>query len=238
VDGPDVGPGVRPERMVVTVIGAFLALLGVGLLAIGVALACVGSQRDSAGFLHTGTERVSAQGAAIVSRDLDLGVHGPWGADLGTFAHLRVRATAADPDEALFVGVARTADVDRYLAGVAHDVVDDFDVRPLRIDEHAVAGGPATVEPGAVDIWEASTSGTGRQTLEWAPADGHWTVVVMQADGGSSVDADVDLGVDVRHLSAVALGLAASGVLLVAGGIAVVVLDRRAHPRLRSAIAS
>jgi hypothetical protein len=224
---------VRSHRIVATTIGAVLAVLGVGLLALGGVLALVGTQRDDAGFLHTGTERLASDGAAIVSREIDLGPgdDGPWGAELGTFVHLRVRATAADPDEALFVGVARTADVDRYLAGVAHDVIDDFDVRPFRVDARAVAGGPATIAPGAVDIWDASTSGPGRQALEWTPRDGRWSVVVMHADGSSSVGADVDLGVDVRHLSAFALALVAGGAVLVAGGLAVVVLERRAHPR-------
>jgi hypothetical protein len=95
-----------------------------------------------------------------------------------------------------------------------------------------VAGGPPAGPPAAQDIWVAQTSGSGTQTLEWTPADGSWTVVVMRADGSADVAATISVGATVPGLTAVAAGLLAGGVLVLGIGallIALALRRARAH---------
>ena len=79
----------------------------------------------------------------------------------------------------LFVGIGPSADVDRYLAGVSHTLISDFWSDSVQ----AIGGGMPGSPPGTQDFWVASATGTGAQTLTWDPANGSWTVVVMNADG-------------------------------------------------------
>ena len=61
-----------------------------------------------------------------------------------------------DPSSPLFVGIARSADVDRYLAGVDHTVITEF--WKDEVENHD--GGSPPAAPGET-FWAASDSGPG-----------------------------------------------------------------------------
>jgi hypothetical protein len=127
----------------------------------------------------------------------------------------------------VFIGVARTADVDTYLADVEHDVVTELDNSPLSVQYDAVNGTSVPSRPGVQPFWTASASGTGSQELKWHPRGGEWTAVVMNADGSHGVVAQADFGVRLGWLVPVAIGLAVVGLALVAGGVVIVAVSRR-----------
>ena len=114
---------------------------------------------------------------------------GPTGSSTTSSGRPAWRSRRTTGGDALFVGVADTADVDAYLSGVGHDRLGDLGTpwagagtRPAMT---GVDGGPPEAAPGEVDIWVAESSGTGTQTVDWRPGDGDWTVVIMQADGAA-----------------------------------------------------
>ena len=129
------------------------------------------TQRDDDGFLMSPTEEFSSPTYAIVSESADLDREGAeWALDtfLGT---VRIRS---ESDRAVFVGIAPAAEVDRYLEGVEHSVVTDFDGDAEYVPR---AGGAPGSPPGDETFWAESVVGPGEQTLDWEPEDG---------DGGSS----------------------------------------------------
>jgi hypothetical protein len=218
-------------QIAMIVVGSIVALLGLGLLGGGVAVAAAGHSRDSAGYLTTGPATVASTAYAVTAPNLGVDVRGPdeaYARDLlGT---VRIRATASEP---VFLGIARTADVQRYLDGVGHDEISDIDVDPVRVEYAEHAGGAPELAPGEQTFWELSDSGTGTRTLEWQLATGDWTVVVMNADGSPGVRADLDLGGTLPVLRGVTIGLLVAGSLLLLGGAVLILLPlltRRPEP--------
>jgi hypothetical protein len=211
-------------QIAMIVIGALAALVGLGLLAGAVAVAAAGHDR-SGGFLTTGQATVASRSYAVTVPDVGIDIRGPDQAYareiLGT---VRIRATSADPGVPIFVGIARTADADRYLRGVGHSAIADLDVDPVAIEYVEQAGGAPASTPGKQTFWDRSDSGTGTRTLDWDVAAGDWTVVVMNADSSQGVRADVDLGGTLPVLRGVTIGLFVGGGVLLAGGLLLVVL--------------
>jgi hypothetical protein len=76
-------------------------------------------------------------------------------------------------------------------------------------------------------------TGAGPQQVDWVPANGIWTVVVMNADGSAGVDADLRGGATVPALTGIAWGLLALGALVTLVGVLVVApaLRRRSPGR-------
>jgi hypothetical protein len=116
---------------------------------------------------------------------------------------------------ALFVGIGRTADVDRYLAGVRHTVISDFFGNKTRL----VDGGSPGAAPGTEHFWAASSTGSGERTVVWKPAKGSWTVVVMNANARPGIDVGADLGARFPALLWIAIGFLVGGAVLTAGGV-------------------
>jgi uncharacterized protein DUF4389 len=240
---PDTPPprrGWTAGRVIVVVIGSILALLGViGILAGGALTWAAATQRDGAGYFHTDTERFSSGTFAITSDDVDLGTGKrpkDWGVELGDLLRVRLRAQPGERGVPVFVGIGRTSDVNRYLRGVAHDVVRDVDLDPFRVKYRTVAGGSEPEAPGDQRFWVASSGGPGRRTVVWEPTSGNFTVVLMNADASRGVNADASVGVKVNHLWAIVGGLFGVGVLLLAGGVAMIVAaGRRATVGVRPA---
>lgn len=230
--GPPVG------RIVLTVVGALLILISLGLGAVGgVATWAYATQRDAQGFFTSDTEQFETLTYAITSENLDLGVR-PGGGDrrfdLGDLATVRLRV-AAQNGTPVFVGIGRQRDVDRYLAGVAHAEVDNIDLRPFRVTYRVQRGGAPSARPGSQTFWAVSAHGASDQRIEWKLRPGRWAVVVMNANASKGVGADVSVGVKADWVLPLGIGLLAGfGVLVILGTILLVVgaagLGRRIPP--------
>jgi hypothetical protein len=204
-------------RITALVIGALLVLLSLALLGGGgTALWADRTQRDG-GYVTTGVHEYTTSGSALATVSTELGSAGVgWLYSPGLLDKVRIRATPVSPGRPLFVGIGRSTDVDRYLTGVNHTVITEF----WGNKTEAVEGGAPLSAPGKQDFWVASATGSGPQTVVWDPANGSWTVVVMNADGRPGVAVGADLGARLPDLVWIALGvLAAGAVVLVGGGL-------------------
>jgi hypothetical protein len=221
-------------RVVIVVIASIVALLGLAMLAAGGALTWAATtHRDDAGFFHTDSKRFSSASYAITSDEVDFGTDvrpGRDGFELGDLVRVRLRTSSNDSTRPVFLGIARTTDIENYLSGVAHDVVRDVHVRPFEVDYRPVSGTRQPTPPEAETFWILSSAGTDTQTIVWEPDNGNWTIVVMNADGSAGVTADVAVGAELPWLGWAALGLlvgAGFGLLLAALMLAVAVRKAR-----------
>ncbi|MET1060920.1 MAG: DUF4389 domain-containing protein [Nocardioides sp.] len=215
-------------RIVAVVIGSMMAMTSLGLLAGGLALKVGDSLlRDDAGYLMSPTERYDSAGLAVTSDNIDL-QGGSADLDLASrwLGTVKVEATSRTPG-GIFVGIARTSDVDAYLRGVAHTTVTDPSGDHGDPDTTYVNGSRPALQPADESFWVTSSEGTGRQVVTWDPDDGDWTIVVMNADGSAPVRADVAAGAEVPILDDVAFGLLVAGLVLLALTVLVLVLAIR-----------
>ena len=130
----------------------------------------------------------------------------------------------------MFVGIARTTDVERYLDDVPYTTVHDVDAGPFETfnaDYTRHAGRRHPASPEHADIWVASNQGTGTRTVDWKFEEGDWSVVVMNADGSLGVDADVSAGANVPFLDELGWTALGSGSFALVAGIALLVLGIR-----------
>lgn len=227
---PSPGPAPRPRRhsvghVVAIVIGALALLPGLGLLTGGTALAIAQAASDDGYFTFT-PDRVATDGVAVITDDawLDADDGGPWVLDWLDL-DVRLRAEGADATDDVFVGIARTADVEAYLDGATYSVVDEIDGRDVRYREET--GDAEVTAPDELDIWVASASGTGEQELTWEARGGRWTVVVMNADASAELAADVEVGARSNAVTPIAVTLIVFGGLTVLGSVALIVVGAR-----------
>ncbi len=222
-------------RIALGISGALTALLASGLV-LGGALALYGEgQKDDDGYLKTDAHHFGADTRALATENLDVDLgEADWLAETDELGKVRIEADSRD-DKPLFVGIARTADVERYLSGVPHTTVHDVEAGPFDTfdtDYTRHAGQRHPVSPEHADIWAASSRGTGPQAVDWEVEDGDWSVVVMNADGSLGVDADISAGANAPFLDELgwtALGGGVIFALLSAGLIRVAI-----RPRTRS----
>jgi hypothetical protein len=222
-------PGWTAGRIAALVIGALFVLLSLPLLGGGgTALWADRTQRD-AGYATTDVHQFSTSGSALATVSTELGSAGVgWLYSPTLLDKVRIRVTPTSPGGPLFVGIGPSTDVDRYLGGVNHALITEF----WGEKTEAVDGSTPAAPPELQDFWVASASGSGPQTLVWDPADGSWTVVVMNADGQPGIDVGADLGAKVPALPWIALGFLVAGALFMAGGALVIarVFRRRGTP--------
>src|SRR3954451_11884161 len=142
----------------VTGLVAFALFLGGGLL-----LWANGHYKDADGYLTTGTQRFSTQEYALTTPSLEIGTGAPsflLKADRYGTVRLDAMPKGGKP---LFVGVARTRDVDAYLRGVARSEVADVDYSPFSARYTRRAGTRRPARPAAQRIWAAQ----GANALKW-----------------------------------------------------------------------
>ena len=217
------------KRILLLVFGSLIALIGLGLTIAGVVgLIAYGTGRDSDGFFATSTERFVSPGYALVSEEADLGAEGDaaGSVSLGDLARIRVRAESLT-GQPIFVGIGPRDDVERYLAGVAYDEVSDVEFDPLDVTYTAHPGNARPAPPDEQDFWTARAVGPGQQSLEWDLESGQWSLVVMNAQPSAPVVADMQLGVKIKVLLPVAIGLLVGGVVILAIGILMIVFGAR-----------
>ena len=220
----------KGSRIALIVTGAIASLIASALVA-GGALALWGdSQKGSDGYLSTDTHRFESGGRALATDNIDVDLDGAdWAADTDDLGKVKVSAESRD-GKPVFVGIARTSDVEDYLAGVPYTGVEDVEVDPFEADYTRHGGHRHPVSPEHAGIWQASSYGHGRQAFEWKVDDGDYSVVVMNADGSLGVDADVKAGADVPFLDELGWTAIGSGAFALVLGIGLIALAVR-RPR-------
>jgi hypothetical protein len=223
----------RGARTALIVAGTVTGLLAAGVLAVGGVALWGESEKDDEGYLSTASQRFDASSHALVSENLDIDLDGAESVlatnDMG---EIRLKVSS-DGDKPIFAGIARTDDVSEYLAGVAHTSVSDIDYWPFDASYSSHEGERRPAPPAKREIWAASTQGAGERTLDWNVEDGDWSVVVMNADGSSGVEADVSAGAKVPFLEELGWSAVGGGTLLLAVAAGLIVLAGR-RPRDRS----
>jgi hypothetical protein len=228
-------PPTYPRRkrgaghIVAIVIGCLVLLPGFGMLAGGGAIS-IGQAvaTDDDGYFHFTLDRVESDGVAIATTDLWLddveGDASPWMLDwLDLDLRLRVEGARATDD--VFVGIARSADVQRYLDDVTYTRVIELDHRAPRYREQL--GTNEIGSPLDQDFWAESASGAGEQELVWDTRGGRWSVVVMNADGSPSVAADVEVGARSGAITPIAVTLLVIGGIVTTAAIVLIVIGAR-----------
>ena len=207
--------GWTAGRIAALVSGSLLVLVSLALLgAGGTGIWADLTQRD-AGYVTTGTHEFSTSGWALASESTHLGSPGVgWLYAPGLLGKVRIRVVPLNTGEPLFVGIGRSSDVDRYLAGVNRTVISDF----IGNKAQAVGGGRPRSAPGAQHFWVASSVGSGPRTVNWDPHGGSWTVVAMNANGRAGVGVRADLGARMPAVLWIAIGLAIGGAVFLTGG--------------------
>jgi len=190
--------------------GAVVAVVAMTVLAVaGVAIWTDVSKRDGSGYLTANAHRYASPTRAIATDEITIGTEVP----KRLIGKVRLETTSAKP---VFVGIARTAAVDAYLAGSSYATAGDLDLDPFDVTYVTHRGTKNAGRPAARTFWAASATGTGVTDLTWTPKSGSWSVVVMNADGSPGVSADVSAGVKAAWLLWAGIGIALAGALLAA----------------------
>jgi hypothetical protein len=222
------------SRIALIVTGALATLIASALVA-GGALALWGdSEKDADGYLTTHTHRFEDGTRALATENLDVNLGGvDWIADTDDLGKVQVTAESRD-GKPVFVGIARTSDVEDYLGGVPYTTVDDIDTSPFSADYTRHSGQRHPVSPEHAGIWVESSHGANTQSIDWTIEDGDYSVVVMNADGSLGVDADVSTGANIPFLDALGWSAIGSGAFALLLGIGLIAMAAR---RTRAATA-
>src|SRR5215210_544496 len=218
---------MKKSSIALVVTGALASIFAAGLLLIGGLALWGDSQKDDDGYISTSTHQFEAGTRALATENLDVDLDaGDWLMDATDLGKVRLQVQSRD-DKPVFVGIARTSDVEDYLAGVSHTTVTDVDTSPFDADYYDHAGSRKPVAPADSQIWTASEQGSGKQTLNWEIEDGDYSVVVMNADGSRGVDADISTGANVPFLDELGWTAIGSGGFVMIFGIALMVFGIR-----------
>jgi hypothetical protein len=219
------------RRLISFTAGSLAALVAAVLLAAGGVALWADSKKDDDGYVKTASHSFASSGYAVATDDLDIDEDGP-GDLLGesVYGHVRLKV---DPrgDQPVFVGIARTGDVERYLSASAHSSLTDVSFDPFQADYRTHGGARRPAPPAERAFWVASAHGSGQQTLDWKVRRGGWSIVVMNADGSRGVAAGVSAGADVPILGPVGWGLFGGGLLLALISAGLLVAGVRAPSR-------
>jgi hypothetical protein len=211
-------------RTIGLVLSSGMLLVGVLILIGGLAvIAAHAFVRDDDGFYTSGNEALESDSYAILTEDIDLSDRAADWAPDEVLGDLRFRAEDEAGGE-VFLGIARTGDLEGYLDGVARAEVTGFNGDP-RYDE--LPGRAPEGPPDAESFWAAQSQGTGEQAVQWEAESGNWTAVVMNADGARGIAVEADAGVQISWLLWVGIGLAIVGMAVTGGAVALIAHLRR-----------
>jgi hypothetical protein len=199
------------------------AVAAVALATAGTAIWADRTQRDSNGYVSTSTHLYTSPGRAIATDKVTIGSEVPeWIAG-------KVRLAASSSSKPVFLGIARQADVDRYLEDTSYATASEESLDPFTVAYVPHAGNVNPGRPADQTFWAASTSG-GTHTLTWKLQPGEWSVVLMNADGSPGVSASISIGAELPWILWAGIGLALLGSLMAVTAAAMIYRGSKSKP--------
>lgn len=226
-------------RFVRAIAGTLLLTIALPALFAGGALGIAGRHRDPGGAFRATVETVTVPGNALAVPDLGELLRRE--RMLATPGRVAVRLTAQTPAGPAFLGLAPTAEVDRYLTAVRYSTVDRIAMTrgplPVRLrDRPAVPApsGPVATPPAPADqpFWVRQGLGA----LQWSTDDLRGrplSLVVMLPDARPGMTVDLRAELRPGWLDPLSWGLLVLGaaLTLLAFGLAVRPVFRPVRPR-------
>lgn len=220
---------MRSLKIMLVIFGVLFALAGVASVTSGgFVLGLYRSHSAPSGFFTSASQTVGSNGFALTAPDINGQLVAPWERWVLSRAGATMRVTGSSKLPApVFIGIAPTALVSKYLSGVAHDRITSIDMtsRSVRFDH--VNGKTVPAPPEEESFWVAKVTGTGSQTLEWALREGDWALLIMNGDASAPVVADMRLGARFGIIYPLIVGLTAGGIVLLAVGATLMVFGSR-----------
>jgi len=216
-------------KLISVIFGVLLVIAGVTFAASGgFVLSIYRSHSDANGYFTTHSQTVGSNGFALTVPDVNGQLVSGWERWGLSHARATVRVTGSSKLPApVFIGIAPTERVTKYLSGVARDRVTSIDLSSGSLQYDHVDGEALPTPPAVQSFWVARATGTGSETLEWALQEGDWAVVIMNGDASAPVAADVRLGARFGIMYPLVVGSIAAGVALLAIGATLIVLGSR-----------
>jgi hypothetical protein len=213
------------KKITLIVVGIVLLVCGLGVLAPGIFLA-VATSRDDA--LESGFHSMSTQTPALVSsaEQVSEGSSVP----RSGFGEATITINARSSGQPVFIGIAPSADVDRYLDGVAYEEIRDIRFSPYRVNTNQHDGVAVAEPPGDQNIWVAQATGNDPR-LEWQITNGDYRVVLMNDDGSAGVDSQVQFGIKIGGLRGIGIGAIIFGIILAIAGLVLLIWGIRTPGR-------
>ena len=224
---------MRFLKIVSVILGIIFALAGTALVTSGgFVLGVYGSQRDPSGFFTTPSQTVGSYGFALSAPNINAQLGPQWEKWIPGRIGATIRITgSSELPSPLFIGIAPTARVSKYLSGVARDRITSIDLAAGSVQHTHVDGVTLPSAPGKQSFWVAKAEGTGTQTLEWALQKGDWTVVIMNGDASPPVAATMSMGARFDVFVPLIIGSTAGGLVLLAVGATLIVVGTRRRRR-------
>ncbi|MDY6794032.1 MAG: hypothetical protein SWK76_01935 [Actinomycetota bacterium] len=184
--------------------------------------------KDAEGFHITDPIDVRSGAYAVISGIIDIDRGASIALDWLGMDKAKVEAESKDPSQPIFLGIAETGDIRYYLRDVEHDEVTNVDIFPSTIEYETRRGEAAPELPVEQDFWLETSSGVGKQVIEFELKEREYTVLVMKSDGSAGVDIELVFGIKSSGaVLAIGIILLAVGMGLMAGGIIMVVFGAR-----------
>lgn len=223
---------MRPVKIVAIILGILLALTGLASVTSGgFLLGVYATQRAPSGFFTSPDQQVGSYGFALTAPNVNAIFGSRWLRWVPARGNVTVQIEGDSMLPApLFIGIAPTGRVSKYLAGVPHDKITRIDWIAGSVEYSHVDGTTLPPAPGKQSFWVAKEQGPGTQTLEWKLQEGNWTVVIMNADASAPVAATMSVGARFGILTPIVIGLTAGGLVLLAIATTLIVLGARRRP--------
>ncbi|SFU15943.1 DUF4389 domain-containing protein [Arthrobacter sp. ov118] len=216
---------MKAGRIVMLVLGALCALIGLGLLAGAGVTGWANYQQRDGGYFTTPFETFAGNSYALTTPRLDIMTEDamPDGVPVDLPGSVLLRGSTTNPGKNIFIGVAPRSDVATYLATVPHTEIVDVRFDPFRALYRDVAGAKAPSSPAQQTFWAATATGPGEQELKWDLRSGAWAVVVMNADATGPVAVNLQAGARSDLLWPIFIGLLIGGVVMLLIGVPLIV---------------
>jgi hypothetical protein len=225
-------------RIFAIIFGGLMLLVAFGLLMGGGAILVTQSAvSDQGGYMMTGSVPLKVNSFAIVQSGINIHMDVGWmmNPPSQNIVSIKISATS-NSGKPVFIGIATQQYAQGYLNNVGIDKLLTYDWVPNRMGGtgtptyQTIPGGAPSSAPTTQVFWLAQASGTGTQTVTWTPTSGEYWVVIMNADGSSVVDENVQVGAHVAILSWVGWGLLFAGLMVGLAGFAVLYLGAFRRP--------